>query len=226
MADRPAVSVAPVVDYRLYLVTDRGLCLGRDLLDVVAQAVAGGVTVVQLREKDAGTREFVDLGRALVALLAPLGVPLLINDRLDVAQAVGAAGVHLGQGDMPVAEARRILGPGAVLGLSIEDLGQLREAEALPPGLVDYYGVSPIYPTPTKTDTGPGWGLTGLAQARAVVAQGSGRPLIAIGGVHAGNAAAVLRAGADGLAVVSALCSAPEPRLAARELRDILAAAD
>lgn len=212
------------LDCGLYLVTDRPLCLGRALLDVVGAAVAGGVTLVQLREKHAGTREFLELGRALMALLSPLGVPLIINDRVDVALALGAAGVHLGQADMPPEDARRLLGPAAHIGLSVEDLDQLRAAETLPEGLVDAYGLSPIFATSTKADAGPGWGLAGLAQAREAVDRGSRRPLIAIGGIHAGNAAAVLRAGADGLAVVSALCSAPEPRRAAEELMSLVKA--
>lgn len=210
------------IDYGLYLVTDRDLCLGRPLLDVVAQAVAGGVSVVQLREKKADTREFVDLGRALLALLSPLGVPLIINDRLDVALAIGAQGAHVGQNDMPVAEARRLLGPQAILGLSVETMDQLREAESLPPGLVDYYGLSPIFQTPTKTDTGPGWGLAGLGQARAEVETGSKRPLVAIGGIGPSNAASVLRCGAQGLAVVSAICSAPDPQAASRALSELV----
>lgn len=210
------------LDLGLYLVTDRELCLGRPLPEVVAQAVAGGVNVVQLREKSASTRKFVELGRALLALLAPLGVPLVINDRLDVALAVGAQGAHLGQSDMPVAEARAILGPKALLGLSLETMAQLREAEALPPGSVDYYGLSPIFQTPTKADAGPGWGLAGLGQARAEVDAGSRRPIVAIGGIEPGNAAAVLRCGAGALAVVSAICSAPDPQAASRALADIL----
>ncbi len=210
------------VDCRLYLVTDRPLCLGRDLLDVVARAVAGGVTLVQLREKHASTSEFLELGRALLALLTPLGVPLVINDRADIALELGAAGLHLGQGDMPPAEARAMLGPDAHIGLSVETPEQLLAAEALPEGLVDAYGLSPIYQTPSKTDAGPGWGLDGLAWARGVVASGSRRPLIAIGGVGAQNAAWVLSAGADGLAVISAICSAPDPEAAARELRTII----
>lgn len=210
------------LDLGLYLVTDRALCLGRELVDVVAQAVAGGVRVVQLREKQASTREFVELGRALLALLAPQGVPLLINDRLDVALAIGAQGAHLGQSDMPVAEARRMLGPQAILGLSVETMDQLREAEALPPGLVDYYGLSPIFQTPTKTDAGPGWGLAGLGRARAEVDAGTKRQLVAIGGIGPDNAASVLRCGAHGLAVVSAICSAPDPEAASRALQDVL----
>ncbi|HWR04235.1 MAG TPA: thiamine phosphate synthase [Humidesulfovibrio sp.] len=214
--------MAKGIDYGLYLVTDRDLCLGRALTDVVAQAVAGGVSVVQLREKKADTRDFVALGRALLALLGPLGVPLIINDRLDVALAIGAQGAHVGQSDMPAQDARAILGPTAILGLSVETMDQLREAENLPPGLVDYYGLSPIFHTPTKTDAGPGWGLAGLGQARAEVDAGTKRPLVAIGGIGPANAAGVLRCGAQGLAVVSAICSAPDPQAASRELAGIL----
>ena len=216
MAGRPAFDPA------LYLVTDRTLCLGRPLPELVAAAVAGGVSLVQLREKTASTREFVELGRALLALLKPLGVPLIINDRLDVALAIGAQGAHLGQNDMPVAEARTMLGPGAILGLSLETMDQLHKAEALPKGAVDYYGLSPIFQTPTKTDAGPGWGLAGLGQARAEVDAGTKRPLVAIGGIGPGNGAGVLRCGAQGLAVVSAICSAPDPQAASRTLRELI----
>ncbi|BFR49160.1 thiamine phosphate synthase [Nitratidesulfovibrio sp. HK-II] len=200
------------VDYGVYLVTDRALCRGRALADVVAAAVAGGVTVVQLREKHADTHEFVELARALKALLAPRGVPLLINDRVDVAQACRADGVHVGQGDMHPAEVRALLGHTALVGLSVETMDQAREAETLD---VDYLGVSPVFATPTKTDTAPPWGLDGLARLRAA----TGRTLVAIGGIGAANAASVLTAGADGLAVVSALCAADDPERAAAELR-------
>lgn len=200
------------MDYGVYLVTDRTLCRGRALADVVAAAVAGGVTVVQLREKHADTREFVELARALKALLAPRGVPLLINDRVDVAQACRADGVHVGQGDMHPAEVRALLGHAALVGLSVETMDQVREAETLD---VDYLGVSPVFATSTKTDTAPPWGLDGLARLRAA----TGRTLVAIGGIGAVNAASVLAAGADGLAVVSALCAADDPERAAAELR-------
>ncbi|HCG05039.1 MAG TPA: thiamine phosphate synthase [Desulfovibrio sp.] len=200
------------VDYGVYLVTDRTLCRGRALADVVAAAVAGGVTVVQLREKHADTQEFVELARALKALLAPRGVPLLINDRVDVAQACRADGVHVGQGDMHPAEVRALLGHAALVGLSVETMDQVREAETLD---VDYLGVSPVFATLTKTDTAPPWGLDGLARLRAA----TGRTLVAIGGIGAANAASVLAAGADGLAVVSALCAADDPERAAAELR-------
>ena len=170
---------------RLYLVTDRGLSLGRDIEWIVGEAVAGGVTMVQLREKDIDTREFVALGLRLKDLLAPLGVPLIINDRIDVALAVGADGVHIGQSDMPYELARQILGPEKIIGLSVETLDQVREANLLD---VDYIGVSPVYATPTKTDTAPPFGLDGLRQAVAL----SRHPGVAIGGMNADTVPAVL----------------------------------
>jgi thiamine-phosphate pyrophosphorylase len=196
----------------VYLVTDAASLAGRDPLEVVAQAVQGGVGCVQLRDKHANTRELLAQAQALQALLRPLGVPLIINDRLDIALAVGAQGVHLGQSDMPPAIARRLLPPEMFIGWSVETPEQVRQA-ALEP--VDYLGVSPVFDTPTKTDAAPAWGLAGLAQVRRMTAL----PLVAIGGIHAHNAAAVLAAGADGLAVVSAICAAPSPQQAASALR-------
>jgi thiamine-phosphate pyrophosphorylase len=172
---------------------------------------------VQLREKDCATRQFVELARALKALLAPAGVPLIVNDRVDVALAAAAAGVHLGQSDMDCRDARRLLGPGALIGLSVETLAQ----SAAAPGEADYLGVSPVFSTPTKTDTAPAWGLDGLAALR----RETSRPLVAIGGIHAENASQVIAAGADGIAVVSALCAAADPEAAARELRRRISAA-
>ncbi len=199
---------------RLYLVTDRGLSLGRDIEWIVGEAVAGGVTIVQLREKDIDTREFVALGLRLKALLAPLGVPLIINDRVDVALAVDADGVHIGQSDMPYDVARRLLGPDKIIGLSVETLDQVKEANLLD---VDYIAVSPVYSTPTKTDTAPPFGLEGLRQAVSL----SRHPGVAIGGMNADTVPAVLATGIDGVAVVSAICSAPDPRAAAAALRAI-----
>lgn len=195
---------------RLMLVTERALCGARGLSEVVAAAVRGGVGSVQLRDKTLDARELVALARALKAQLAPLGVPLIVNDRLDVALAAGADGVHLGQRDLPAAEARR-LWPQGFIGLSIENAGQLRAAESQ---AIDYYGASPVFATPTKTDTAPALGLPGLAALRALTS----RPLVAIGGITAANAAAVRAAGADGLAVVSALCAAADPEAAAQAL--------
>jgi thiamine-phosphate pyrophosphorylase len=198
-------------DWGLYLVTDRGLAGGRGIEGVVEAAVRGGVTAVQLREKECCTRDFVELGRALARLLAPLGVPLIVNDRVDVALAIGASGVHIGQRDMDCAAARRLLGSDAAIGLSIETVEQARAAEALD---ADYLGVGPVFPTATKADAAPALGLAGLAQVRAV----SRHALVAIGGIGAGNARQAMEAGADGVAVVSAICAAGDPERAAREL--------
>jgi len=203
------------VDYSLYLVTDRSLALGRGMVEVVAAAVQGGVTVVQIREKGTGTREFLALAQALKALLDPSGIPLIVNDRLDLALACDAAGVHLGQEDMPCDIARRVLGPKRLLGVSVSDPEEARRAEAEG---ADYLGVSPVFDTPTKRDTPRATGLDGLRRIRAATAL----PLVAIGGLSAANAAAVMAAGADGIAVVSALMSAPDPRVAARELRNAI----
>lgn len=194
---------------RLYLVTDQASLRGRPLADVVLAAVQGGVTCVQLREKTLSTRDFVALARTMRALLEPFKVPLIINDRIDVALACGAHGVHLGQSDMPVELARRLLPANVFLGLSVENVDDVRRAASQP---VDYLGVSPVFATPTKTDTALPWGLAGLRQVRAM----SALPLVAIGGIHRHNAREVLTAGADGLAVVSALCAADNPQAAAR----------
>ena len=202
----------------LYLVTDRGLCGDRPLETVVLQAVRGGVACVQLREKDLSTRAFLEETARIKALLSPLNVPLLINDRVDVALAVGADGVHVGQSDMPCEVVRRLLGPAAILGLSVETWQDVERAQDQP---VDYLGVSPIFETPTKTDTRCAWGLEGLARIRAY----SRHPLVAIGGLNASNLADAVRAGADGIAVVSAVCAAPDPGQAARELHQRFQAA-
>ena len=196
---------------RLHLVTDSALCGARGILAVVEAAVRGGVTCVQLREKSLDTRAFVERARALKAWLLPLGVPLLINDRVDVALACGADGVHVGQNDMTPEDVRRLM-PRGLIGLSVESLAQLAAAERAP---VDYYGISPVFATRSKHDAAPALGLPGLRAIRA----GTRRPLVAIGGIDASNAAQVMAAGADGLAVVSALCSSADPEAAARDLR-------
>lgn len=202
----------------LYLVTDRDLSRGRPLEEVVLQAVQGGADMVQLREKTASTRFFIQEALRIKELLAPYGVPLIINDRVDVALAVEADGVHVGQQDMPYPLARKLLGPKAIIGLSVETMEQVLEAEAYD---VAYLGVSPIFATPTKPDTKGEWGLEGLAKVRRV----SRHRLVAIGGLNASNAAEVIRAGADTIAVVSAICAAPDPRQAAAELRRVIDAA-
>ena len=200
---------------KLYLVTDRNLSLGRDLEEVVSEAVKGGVTIVQLREKDASTGEFVALARKLMALLKPLGIPLIINDRVDVALAADADGVHIGQSDMPYEIARKLLGPDKIIGLSVENFEDIEKANALD---VDYIGISPVYGTPTKTDTAEPFGLEGLRKAVNM----SKHPTVAIGGMNAGTIADVMAAGTDGVAVVSAICSAENIREAAAQLKAIV----
>ena len=200
---------------KLYLVTDRDLSLGRSLEEVVSEAVAGGVTIVQLREKDASTGEFVELAFRLKEILKQYNVPLIINDRVDVALAVDAEGLHIGQSDMPYEIARKLLGPDKIIGLSVENMDDLLEANKLD---VDYVGISPVYGTPTKTDTAEPFGLEGLRRAVGL----SVHPTVAIGGMNADTIADVMAAGTDGVAVVSAICAAESPRLAAKELKDII----
>ena len=199
----------------LYLVTDRGLCGTKSIETVVERAVAAGVRYVQLREKDLPTRPFVELAVRLKKRLEPMGVALLINDRVDVALASGAKGVHVGQEDMPYETARRLLGPSAVIGLSVETWEDVVAAERLD---VDYLGVSPVFDTPTKTDTKGAWGLEGLARIRTY----SRHPLVAIGGLNTTNVESVIMAGADCVAVVSAICAAEDPFRAAGDLNEII----
>lgn len=200
------------MDYSLYLVTDRGLSRGRSTLEIVRAAVRGGVTCVQLREKTGSTRAFIEEAVGVKAFLDSCGVPLIINDRVDVALAVGADGVHLGQSDLPLAAARAIVGPAMVIGISSESVRDAVEAQAAG---ADYLGVSPVFATPTKTDTAAPLGLAGLRAIREAVKT----PLVAIGGLNHDNAAAAIRNGADGVAVVSAIVAADDPEQAARAIR-------
>lgn len=195
----------------LYLVTDRGLSRGRDIEWIIAEAVKGGTGIVQLREKDICTRDFVELGRRLKALLSPLGIPLIINDRVDVALATDADGVHIGQSDMPYADARRLLGSDKIIGLSVENMEDIDEANRLD---VDYVAASPVYATSTKTDTAAPFGLDGLREA----VKRSVHPMVAIGGMNFDTAAGAMDCGIDGIAVVSAIVAADSPREAAERL--------
>jgi thiamine-phosphate pyrophosphorylase len=201
------------VDYSLYLVTDRDLSRGRATLEIVRAAVTGGVSCVQLREKNCSTAEFIREALEIRDFLRSRGIPLIINDRLDVALAVAADGVHLGQTDMPYQMARDIAGADFLIGISAESLEDAIEAAGQG---ADYLGVSPIYETPTKTDTAPALGLSGLRAIREAV----DIPLVGIGGLKRDNAASVIAGGADGVAVVSAIVSADDPQSAARQLRD------
>ena len=201
-------------DLRLYLVTDRNLSRNRPIEDIVMKAVEGGISAVQLREKNTPTGEFLSLALILKKIL-PANIPLIINDRIDIALASGADGAHIGQEDMPYLKARALLGPAAIIGLSVENEEQAYAAENLD---VDYLGVSPIFTTPTKSELTFEWGIEGLKRLRKM----SSKPLVAIGGISQINAARVLEAGADGLAVVSAICSASNPEKASAELREII----
>jgi thiamine-phosphate pyrophosphorylase len=203
------------VDYSLYLVTDRSLARSRSTFEIVSAAVNGGVTVVQLREKDCSTREFIDQALAIKDFLKTRRVPLIINDRVDVAQAVKADGVHLGQTDMPLAAAREIIGDTMIIGISAESLQDAIEAQK---GGADYLGVSPIYATPTKTDTAAPLGPDGLHEIHKTVTL----PLVGIGGLNRENAAEVILNGADGVAVVSAIVAADDPEAAARVLKKVI----
>ncbi|MBQ2026258.1 MAG: thiamine phosphate synthase [Paludibacteraceae bacterium] len=203
------------LDLSLYLVTDRGLSLGRPLEDVVAQAVAGGVTIVQLREKDAPTGEFVSLAKKLMHLLKPLNIPLIINDRVDVALAADADGVHIGQSDMAYQDVRKLIGYDKIIGLSVENMHDLEIANSLD---VDYVGISPVFGTPTKTDTAQPFGLQGLKDAVRL----SIHPTVGIGGMNANTAKDVMQTGCNGIAVVSAICSAQDPTQAAKELKALV----
>ena len=202
------MSVDPAA-LRLCLVTDRGLSRGRTLDEIVGAAARGGATMVQLREKTLETRDFLAAALALKGFLAPLSIKLVINDRLDIALACDADGLHVGQSDMPVEEARRWLGPDRIIGLSITDAQQLARADA---AQADYLGVGPIYTQMTKADASPPMGLGGLSLCRRLTA----KPLMAIGGLTPDNSKPVIQAGAQGLAVVSAIVAADDPEAATR----------
>lgn len=193
----------------IYLVT--GDCPFQDVETVVADAARAGVCAVQLREKTAETREFLERAKRIKTILKGTGIPLIINDRVDIALACGAQGVHIGQSDMPYGETRRLMGPEALIGLSVERWEEVEEAQELD---LAYIGVSPIFSTPTKTDTKTEWGFEGLAKIRAF----SRHDLVAIGGLNAANIPETVRAGAHMVAVVSAICSAQDPFTAARDL--------
>ena len=196
----------------IYVITDSRLSLGRSNVEVVRQAIAGGARLIQLREKTATTKALVAMGQALLEVTRAAGALLLINDRVDVAQAIDADGVHLGQDDLPAHLARHILGPGKIIGVTTETPA---EARAAAEAGADYLGVGPIYATSTKADAGAAYGTAVIGRIKAAVAL----PVVAIGGINAGNVAEVARAGADGAAVVSAVVGSPDIAGAVRELR-------
>jgi thiamine-phosphate pyrophosphorylase len=199
-------------DLTLMLVTDPAMTAARSLVATVMAAVAGGVTIVQLRDKQAGEAALVGTAMMLREALAGTGVPLIVNDRPAVARAAGLAGVHIGQDDGDPAEARARLGPGALIGLSVTCAAEIATVDA---HVVDYVGVGPVMASATKADAAPAMGFAGLAAIGRQLAL----PVVAIGGITAANAGDAVRTGAAGVAVVSAICAAADPAAAAADIR-------
>lgn len=201
---------------KLYLVLDPDLCGGFDgMIQTAKDAAQAGATVVQLRAPDWKKRRLAACGRELLKVLRPLGVPLIVNDHVDIAVAIGADGVHVGQDDLSPEDCRRQMPEGMILGLSVSNLEEVRNVD---PALVDYVGIGPIHSTSTKPDAAPAIGFDGL---RAIVAT-SLCPSVAIGGIKTRDISEVLASGTDGIAVVSAICGQPDPSVATRNLLALL----
>jgi thiamine-phosphate pyrophosphorylase len=207
-------------DLRLNAIVDPERAGGHQLADLAARCVRGGATLVQLRDKRSETRALIEEARAIKRALKASAVPFLVNDRVDVAMAAGADGVHLGQDDMAVEDARRLLGANAIIGLSVKSVD---EAEAARLDLVDYIGSGGVYATSSKQQKNAPIGPAGLARIIAVLRRRApDLPVCGIAGIEASNAAEVVAAGADGIAVISALSLVPDPETAARQLREIV----
>jgi thiamine-phosphate pyrophosphorylase len=201
-------------DLSCYLVLDAALCGALGMAETAARAVAGGAGIVQLRIKDASTEERVAAGRAVQAAIAGRAA-FVVNDDVAAARALDADGVHVGQGDMPPEQMRALIGPGKLLGLSVETEAQARRVD---PAVVDHIGAGPVRATATKPGHAAPIGWAGLARIVAA----SPVPAVAIGGVTADDAGEAVRAGARGLAVVSAICGQPDPAAAARAIRQAM----
>lgn len=207
-------------DLRLNAIVDPERAGGHQLADLAARCVRGGATLVQLRDKRSDTRALIEEAKAIKRALKASAVPFLVNDRVDVAMAAGADGVHLGQDDMDVEDARRLLGANAIIGLSVKSVD---EAEAAHLDLVDYIGSGGVYATSSKQQKNTPIGPAGLARIIAVLRRRvPGLPVCGIAGIEASNAGEVIAAGADGVAVISALSLVPDPETAARQLREIV----
>ena len=198
------------IDYSLYLCTDRRLMTSPTIEASVESALRGGTTVIQLREKDCSSREFYELGLRVKKITERYNAPIIINDRVDIALAVGAAGVHVGQGDLPCKVVREIVGPDMIVGVSAATLDEAVQAEQ---DGADYLGVGAMYATATKTDTRP-VSMEELLKIRAAVKI----PIVVIGGINKQTLGNFKGTGVDGLAVVSAIVAQPDPEAAAREL--------
>jgi thiamine-phosphate pyrophosphorylase len=199
------------MDFVLCLIADAEAARGRKIPSIIGQAVRGGVNLVQLRAKNLETREFLALALEVSKVLEPKKTPFIINDRVDIAQACGASGVHLGQKDLPLPTARKILGKKKKIGITVNTLREAREAEA---GGADYLGVGPVFSTLTKKKLRPLLGLPGLKAIR----EKAKIPILAVGGITASNARQVMECGVDGIAVVSAIMAARDIRRATKEL--------
>jgi len=211
------------VDLRLNAIVDPERAGGRDLAELARLCAEGGATLIQLRDKLSETRAMIATARAIKKALTPLRVPLVINDRVDVALASGADGVHVGQDDMTVEDARKILGRDAIVGLSIKTVS---EADAAPVELLDYVGSGGVYVTLSKKQKSAPIGPDGLARViDALHRRAPQLPVCGIAGIDAANAGPVIAAGAAGVAVISALSLAPDPAAASRALRQVVDAA-
>jgi thiamine-phosphate pyrophosphorylase len=199
------------VDWRLCFIADSEAAAGRDILQLIAEAVEGGATLIQLRGKKWTSREFLDVGMEISRFLKAHKTPLIINDRVDIVLACKADGVHLGQDDMPLPYAREILGKDRIIGISVATPKEAEEAEK---GGADYIGAGPVFGTLSKIDIGPLLGLEGLRMIREKVKI----PILAIGGISAANVADVICAGANGVAVISAIAAAKNPVQTATEI--------
>jgi thiamine-phosphate pyrophosphorylase len=209
-----------MIDLRLNAIVDPERAGGRALAELTRLVVAGGATLIQLRDKLGSTRRMIEEARAVKAVLAGTRVPLVVNDRVDVALAAGADGVHVGQDDMPADEARRLLGPKAIIGLSIKSVAQ---ANAAPLDAIDYAGIGGVYATTSKDNPDAPIGVAGLRDVIAALrARKPDFPVCGIAGIDASNAAPVIAAGANGVSVISTLSMNPDPESAARELRAIV----
>lgn len=204
----------PSVDYSLYLCTDRGLMSCKTIEESVEQAIAGGVSVVQLREKDCSTREFYELAKRVQQITRPNRIPLIINDRIDIAMAVGAEGIHIGQSDMPATIARKIVGPDMIIGVSASNY---REAKLAVEDGADYIGVGAMFATGTKTDAI----ITPFDDLRQI-RKDFDIPIVVIGGINERTIPQFADMGIDGYAVVSAIVAQPDIKKAAEKLRGLI----
>lgn len=210
------MALHPLFPYRLYLVISEADCLGRPMLSVAEDAILGGVDMIQLREKNNTTKVFLQKALLLKELTDKYGIPLIINDNVEVAQQASAAGIHVGNSDAtPLSIRAQVFFRTKLIGYSIEQLSQLANKHA---AASDYLGISPVFSTPTKKDTITEWGLNGIEKIRSLTA----KPLVAIGNINLANATSIIAAGADCLAVVSAICAAKNPEKASYELKNKL----